>query len=107
MWGLVAKLDISDDNSRRMILQKLAEDRQIILPEEVTGIGGHLPRDITALTARSPDRIKHHSFATQRENIPAPCQGGTCPERGLVLKIFDTLTQLSVHPLTCRPYLAR
>ena len=67
MWGLVAKLDISDDNSRRMILRKLAEDRQIILPEEVTGhLLMHLPRDITALT-EALDRIKNHSFATQRK----------------------------------------
>ena len=67
MWGLVAKLDISDDNSRRMILQKLAEDRQILLPEEVTGhLLVHLPRDIAALTD-ALDRIKHHSFATQRK----------------------------------------
>ena len=57
MWGLVARLDISDDNSRRMILRKLAEDRQIILPEEVTGhLLMHLPRDITAL-AEALDRM--------------------------------------------------
>lgn len=67
MWGLVAKLDISDDDSRRMIMQKLAEDRQIILPEEVTGhLLVNLPRDITALTA-ALDRIKTYSFATQRK----------------------------------------
>jgi len=67
MWGLVAKLDVSDDNSRKMILQKLAEDRQIILPEEVTGhLLVHLPRDIAALT-EALDRIKSHSFATQRK----------------------------------------
>lgn len=67
MWGLVAKLDISDDTSRRMIMQKLAEDRQIILPEEVTGyLLVHLPRDIDSLTA-ALDRIKLHSFATGRK----------------------------------------
>lgn len=67
MWGLVAKLDISDDISRRMIMQKLAEDRQIILPEEVTShLLVHLPREITSLTA-ALDRIKTYSFATQRK----------------------------------------
>ncbi len=67
MWGLVAKLDISDDNSRRMILQKLAEDRQIILPEEVTGyLLIHLPRDIAALTA-ALDRLRLFSMTTQRK----------------------------------------
>lgn len=67
LWGLVAKLDISDDESRRMILQKLADDRQIILPEEVSSyLLVHLPRAIPLL-AEAIDRIKHHSFATQRK----------------------------------------
>lgn len=67
MWGLVAKLDISDDHSRRMIMQKLAEDRQIILPEEVIDhLLIHLPRDISILT-EALDRIKTHSFAIQRK----------------------------------------
>jgi len=67
MWGLVARLDVSDDNSRRMILQKLAEDRQIILPEDVTGhLLMHLPRDIAALTA-ALDRLRHFSMTTQRK----------------------------------------
>lgn len=35
LWGLVARMDISDDASRHRILKKLSEDRQIILPEEV------------------------------------------------------------------------
>jgi len=35
LWGLVARVDITDDDSRRMILAKLAEDRQVILPEDV------------------------------------------------------------------------
>jgi chromosomal replication initiator protein len=35
LWGLVARVDISDDNSLRMIMKKLAVDRQIHLPAEV------------------------------------------------------------------------
>lgn len=35
LWGLVARLDTSDDNSRRMILKKVAEDRQIRVPDDV------------------------------------------------------------------------
>lgn len=67
MWGLVAKLDISDDDSRQMILQKLAEDRQIILPEEVSAyLLMHLPRDIAALTA-ALDRLRHCAMSTQRK----------------------------------------
>ena len=35
LWGLVARMDVSDDDSRRLILKKLADDRQIILPDDV------------------------------------------------------------------------
>ena len=67
LWGLVAKLDISDDNSRRMIMQKLAEDRQIILPAEVAEyLLVHLPRDIGALT-EALDQLTRIALATQRK----------------------------------------
>lgn len=67
LWGLVAKLDIFDDNSRRMILQKLAEDRQIVLPAEVAEyLLVHLPRDISALTA-ALEQLRRFAFATQRK----------------------------------------
>jgi len=82
MWGLVARLDISDDNSRRMIMQKLAEDRQIILPEEVTGyLLIHLPRDITALTA-ALDRLRHFSLTTQRKISLRLARKALAPEEG-------------------------
>ena len=35
LWGLVARVDASDDVSRRMILRKIADDRQIRVPDEV------------------------------------------------------------------------
>jgi chromosomal replication initiator protein len=35
LWGLVARADASDDASRRMILRKVADDRQVRVPEEV------------------------------------------------------------------------
>ena len=35
LWGLVARADASDDHSRRMILKKIAEDRQVRVPDEV------------------------------------------------------------------------
>lgn len=35
LWGLVARVDASDDHSRRMILKKIAEDRQVRVPDEV------------------------------------------------------------------------
>lgn len=35
LWGLVARVDASDDQSRRMILKKVADDRQVRVPDEV------------------------------------------------------------------------
>lgn len=35
LWGLVARLNTSDDNSRRMIIKKIAEDHQIRIPDDV------------------------------------------------------------------------
>lgn len=35
LWGLVARVDASDDHSRRMILKKIADDRQVRVPEDV------------------------------------------------------------------------
>lgn len=67
MWGLVARLDISDDDSRRMILKKLADDRQIILPDDVIDyLLLRLPRDIPSL-ANAVETLKQQSFATQKK----------------------------------------
>lgn len=66
MWGLVARLDISDDASRRMIMKKLADDRQLLLPDDVIDyLLLRLPRDIPSLAA-AVELLKQHSFATQR-----------------------------------------
>lgn len=66
LWGLVAKIDVSDDDSRRMIMKKLAADRNIILPAEVIDyLLSRLPRSIPTLRD-SLDRICHHALATNR-----------------------------------------
>lgn len=50
LWGLVARLDVSDDRSRRMLIAKLAADRQILLPDEVAAwLLTILPRDVGSL----------------------------------------------------------
>jgi chromosomal replication initiator protein len=50
LWGLVAHLDVSDDRSRRMLIAKLAQDRQILLPDEVAlWLLTILPRDVGTL----------------------------------------------------------
>lgn len=67
MWGLVAKLDISDDKSRRMIMKKLADDCQLLIPDDVIDyLLIRLPRDIPSL-ANAVERLKRESFATQRK----------------------------------------
>ena len=43
-------MDITDDESRRMILAKLAEDRQVILPDDVAEyILKNVRRDVPSL----------------------------------------------------------
>ncbi len=50
VWGLVAHLDITDDHSRRMLIMKLARDRNIVMPEAVcTWLLTVLPRHAGAL----------------------------------------------------------
>jgi chromosomal replication initiator protein len=67
LWGLVAKLDISGDDSLRMILQKLAEDRQIVVPEEVIAyLLAHLQRDIPTLI-NALQQIHRHALATKKK----------------------------------------
>jgi chromosomal replication initiator protein len=52
LWGLVARMDVSDDDSRRLILKKLADDRQIVLPDDVIAyLLIHVRRDLHSLTA--------------------------------------------------------
>ena len=50
LWGLVAQLDTSDDNSRRMIIKKVAEDHQIRIPDDVVDyILATTSREVVAL----------------------------------------------------------
>jgi chromosomal replication initiator protein len=67
LWGLVAKLDIFGDDSLRMILQKLAEDRQIFLPVEVIDyLLIHKRRDIPSLLD-ALEQIRRHALATKKK----------------------------------------
>ena len=67
LWGLVARVDISDDDSRRMIMKKLAEDRQIVLPADVIDyLLAHLPRDIPSLVS-ALETLTRQAFAAQRK----------------------------------------
>ena len=67
LWGLVARVDISDDDSRRLILKKLASDRQVFLPAEVIDhLLLHVRRDIPSLI-QALETIRHFSLATKRK----------------------------------------
>jgi chromosomal replication initiator protein len=67
LWGLVARMDVSDDTSRRMILKKLAEDRQMSLPEEVIDhMLLRVRRDIPSLVY-ALETINRYAIATKRK----------------------------------------
>ena len=67
LWGLVARMDVSDDESRRMILKKLAEDRQMALPDEVIDqMLLRVRRDIPSLVY-ALETINRTAIATKRK----------------------------------------
>jgi chromosomal replication initiator protein len=66
LWGLVARLDTSDDTSRRMIIKKVADDRQIRIPDDVVDyILATASREVGALIA-SFDQLYRYSMAEKR-----------------------------------------
>jgi chromosomal replication initiator protein len=67
LWGLVARMDVSDDGSRRMILKKLAEDRHMSLPEDVIDqMLLRVRRDIPSLVY-ALEAINRFAIATKRK----------------------------------------
>lgn len=67
LWGLAARIDSTDDDSRRMIMKKLAADRNIKLPADVIDyLLTRLPRRIPELIA-ALDRITRFALATKRK----------------------------------------
>lgn len=66
LWGLVARLDTSDDHSRHMILKKVAEDRQIRIPDDVVDyILATASREVGALIENF-NRLYRYSMAEKR-----------------------------------------
>ncbi|NTW98472.1 MAG: DnaA regulatory inactivator Hda [Geobacteraceae bacterium] len=66
LWGLVARLDTSDDNSRRMIIKKVAEDHQIRIPDDVIDyILATTSREVVALIS-SFNQLYRFSMAEKR-----------------------------------------
>jgi chromosomal replication initiator protein len=66
LWGLVARLDTSDDASRRMIIKKVAEDYQIRVPDDVVEyILATTSREVGALITCF-QQLYHFSMTEQR-----------------------------------------
>ncbi len=67
LWGLVAAMDVSDDDSRRLILKKLAEDRQITLSADIIdSLLIRTRRDIPSLI-ETLEAINRHALSTGRK----------------------------------------
>ena len=67
LWGLVAAIDVSDDDSRRLIMKKLAEDRQIKLSADVINYLLHQTRrDIPSL-AGTLENLNRHALVTGKK----------------------------------------
>ncbi len=67
LWGLVAAMDVSDDDSRRLIMKKLAEDRQVTLSADVIDyLILHTRRDIPSLM-EVLESLSHHALSIGRK----------------------------------------
>lgn len=67
LWGLVAKMDVSDDDSRRMILKKLSGDLQVIVPDDVADyLLLHVRRDLPSLI-EALERISRFALSSGRK----------------------------------------
>lgn len=67
LWGLAAKVDISDNDSLRKIMKKLAEDRNILLPADVIDyLLIHTRRELPPLIGLL-ERIHRHALTTGRK----------------------------------------
>lgn len=84
LWGLVARLDVSDDASRRMIIRKVAEDRQVLVPADaVEYILATTGREVSELIGAF-EKVYHLSMALKRKISvglarEALSAGGGCP----------------------------
>jgi len=67
LCGLAAGMDVSDDDSRRLIMKKLADDRQITISAEVIDhLLLHIRRDIPSLI-KGLDALNHQALSSGRK----------------------------------------
>ena len=66
LWGLVAGLDVIDDEARKSIVRKLASDWQMLVPDDAIGyLVTHADRDVGAMI-RLVEQIYRTSLALKR-----------------------------------------
>lgn len=71
LWGLVARLDTSDDNSRRMIIRKVADDHQIRIPDDVIDyVLATTSREVGALIAAFHQLYRFSMAEKRRITLP-------------------------------------
>ena len=71
LWGLVARLDTSDDSSRRMIIKKVAEDHQIRIPDDVIDyVLATTSREVSALLSSFHQLYRFSMSEKRRITLP-------------------------------------
>jgi len=71
LWGLVARVDVSDDHSRQMILKKIAGDRQVRIPDDVVDfILMTTSREVGDLIAAFEDLFRLSMALKRRITLP-------------------------------------
>ena len=71
LWGLVARLDTSDDSSRRMIIKKVAEDHQIRIPDDVIDyVLATTSREVSALLSTFHQLYRFSMSEKRRITLP-------------------------------------
>ena len=67
LWGLVARVDVSDDDCRHLIVKKMAEDRHVTVPADVIDyLIIHTRRDIPSLM-EALESLNRHALSTSRK----------------------------------------
>ncbi|HIJ97230.1 MAG TPA: DnaA regulatory inactivator Hda [Desulfuromonadales bacterium] len=71
LWGLVAHLDASDDGSRRMILKKVADDRQVRISDDIVEyILATTSREVGALIGAFEQLYRYSMAEKRRITLP-------------------------------------
>ncbi|MDD2899105.1 MAG: DnaA/Hda family protein [Desulfuromonadaceae bacterium] len=71
LWGLVARLDTTDDRSRRMIIKKVAEDHQIRIPDDVVDyVLSTTSREVGALITSFQHLYRYAMAEKRRITLP-------------------------------------